>query len=60
MVAPVVGETNLFIHSCCIIRPATLIPTPVHRIARRWGSREMKREAMDSTARIKARITVSL
>ena len=27
MVAPVVGETNLFMQSCCMIRPATLIPT---------------------------------
>ena len=28
MVAPVVGETNLFMQSCCMIRPATLIPDP--------------------------------
>ncbi|MFR8542894.1 MAG: hypothetical protein ACLVD8_26425 [Enterocloster sp.] len=27
IVAPVVGETNLFMHSCCMIRPATLMPT---------------------------------
>ena len=33
IVAPVVGETNLFMHSCCMIRPATLMPTPVHSIA---------------------------
>ena len=42
MVAPVVGETNLFMHSCCIIRPATLMPMPVHKIARRRGRREAK------------------
>ena len=42
IVAPVVGETNLFIHSCCIIRPATLMPTPVHRIASRRGNRETR------------------
>ena len=40
MVAPVVGETNLFMHSCCMIRPATLMPTPVHRMASRRGRRE--------------------
>ena len=28
MVAPVTGEHNLFMQSFCIIRPATLIPTP--------------------------------
>ena len=43
MVAPVVGETNLFMHNCCIIRPATLMPTPVHKIARRRGKRETKK-----------------
>ena len=32
MVAPVVGETNLLLHSCCMMRPATLIPMPVHRM----------------------------
>ena len=42
MVAPVVGETNLLLHSCCMIRPATLIPTPVHRMAKSRGSREMR------------------
>ena len=42
MVAPVVGEANLLLHSCCMIRPATLIPTPVHRMAKSRGSREMK------------------
>ena len=42
MVAPVVGETNLLLHSCWMIRPATLIPTPVHRMAKSRGSREMR------------------
>ena len=40
MVAPVVGETNLFMQSCCIIKPATLIPTPVHKIANSRGNLE--------------------
>ena len=43
MVAPVVGETNLFMHSCCMISPATLIPTPVQRMARSLGSREIRK-----------------
>ena len=43
MVAPVVGETNLFMQSCCMIRPATLMPTPVHRIASRRGRREIRK-----------------
>ena len=43
MVAPVVGETNLFMHNCCMIRPATLIPTPVHRMASSRGSRERRK-----------------
>lgn len=42
IVAPVVGETNLFMHSCCIISPATLIPTPVQSMASSRGSREIK------------------
>ena len=29
MVAPVVGETNLFMQSCCMIRPATLLSATV-------------------------------
>ena len=37
IVAPVVGDTNLFIHSCCMIRPATLMPMPVQRIAKSLG-----------------------
>ena len=37
MVAPVVGETNLFMHNCCIISPAVLMPIPVHRIASSLG-----------------------
>ena len=41
MVAPVMGNTNLFMQSFCIIRPATLIPTLVHRIASRRGRREI-------------------
>ena len=40
MVAPVVGETNLLLQSCCIMSPATLMPTPVHRIASSRGRRE--------------------
>lgn len=40
IVAPVVGDTNLFMHSCCMIRPATLMPMPVQRIASRRGRRE--------------------
>ena len=40
IVAPVVGDTNLLLHSCCIMSPATLIPIPVHKIARRRGRRE--------------------
>ena len=30
IVAPVVGDTNLLLHSCCMISPATLMPIPVH------------------------------
>lgn len=41
MVAPVVGEINLFIHNCCMIKPATLIPMPVQRIANKRGKREI-------------------
>ena len=43
MVAPVVGETNLFMHNCCMINPDTLIPTPVQRIASSRGSREIRK-----------------
>lgn len=43
IVAPVVGETNLFIHNCCMINPATLIPIPVHKIASKRGNREIKK-----------------
>ena len=43
IVAPVVGETNLFMQSCCIIKPATLIPMPVHKIASRRGRREISK-----------------
>ena len=43
IVAPVVGETNLFMQSCCIINPAVLIPTPVQMIASRRGSLEIKK-----------------
>lgn len=41
MVAPVVGDTNLLLHSCCIISPATLMPIPVHKMASSRGSREV-------------------
>jgi len=41
MVAPVVGDTNLFIHNFCISNPATLIPTPVHKIANKRGKRDI-------------------
>ena len=34
------GETNLFMQSCCMMSPATLMPTPVQRMASRRGSRE--------------------
>ena len=37
IVAPVLGETNLFMQSFCMIRPATLIPTPVQRMASSLG-----------------------
>ena len=33
-----VGEINIFMQSCCIISPATLIPIPVHKIANKRGS----------------------
>ena len=38
IVAPVVGDTNLLLHSCCMMSPATLMPMPVylaHRLAER-------------------------
>ena len=43
MVAPVVGDTNLFMQSCCMMRPATLMPAPVHSTASRRGRREASR-----------------
>ena len=43
IVAPVVGETNLFMQSCCMINPATLMPTPVQRMASRRGMREIRK-----------------
>ena len=43
MVAPVVGDTNLLLHNCCMISPATLMPIPVHRMASRRGSREIRK-----------------
>ena len=46
IVAPVVGETNLFMHNCCIISPATLIPIPVHRIARSLGSLDITKTSI--------------
>ena len=48
MVAPVVGETNLFMQSCCMISPATLMPTPVHKMASRRGRREIRKMRMAS------------
>ena len=42
MVAPVVGDTNLLAQSCCMMRPAILIPAPVQSAAARRGSREAK------------------
>lgn len=42
IVAPVVGETNLLLHNCCIISPATLMPIPVHIMASKRGKRETK------------------
>ena len=46
IVAPVVGETNLFAQSCCMMRPAMLIPAPVQRTARSLGRRESRKRAM--------------
>lgn len=43
MVVPVMGNTNLFMQSFCIIRPATLIPTLVHRIAKAGQARNKQR-----------------
>ena len=43
IVAPVVGETNLFAQSCCMMRPAMLIPAPVQRTARSLGRRESRK-----------------
>ena len=42
IVAPVVGETNLLAQSCCMMSPAMLIPTPVHRTAASRGRREAR------------------
>ena len=39
MVAPVVEKTNLFMHSCCMIRPAILIATPMQSRASNEGRR---------------------
>ena len=50
IVAPVVGETNLFMHNCCMISPATLIPTPVHKIASKRGNREITNISICSTS----------
>lgn len=50
IVAPVVGDTNLFIQSCCIIRPATLMPTPVQRIASNRGNLEIRKISICSTS----------
>ena len=45
IVAPVVGETNLLAQSCCMMRPAMLMPAPVQRIARSLGKREIRRSS---------------
>ena len=45
-----VGETNLFMQSCCMISPATLMPTPVQRIARSLGSREIRNTSRSSVS----------
>ena len=42
IVAPVDGETNLFMQSCCIISPAVLRPIPVHKIASSLGTLEIR------------------
>lgn len=39
--APVQGDINLSIQSCCLVTPTTLMPTPIHKIASRRGSRDM-------------------
>ena len=49
IVAPVVGETNLFMQSCCMISPATLMPMPVQRMASRRGRREIRKISHVST-----------
>ena len=46
--APVVGDTNLLLHNCCMISPATLMPIPVHRMASRRGSREIRKTSICS------------
>ena len=53
MVAPVVGDTNLLLHSCCMMSPATLMPMPVHKMASRRGSREMMK--ISSCSKLPAR-----
>ena len=48
IVAPVVGETNLLAQSCCMMRPAMLMPMPVQRMARSLGKREISMSSSDS------------
>lgn len=48
MVAPVVGDTNLLAQSCCMMRPAVLMPMPVQRMARSLGKREISMSSSDS------------
>ena len=43
IVVPVVGDTNLFMQSCCMISPATLMPMPVQRMASRRGIRASRK-----------------
>lgn len=52
-VAPVVGEINLLLHNCCMISPATLIPIPVHKIARSRGSLEIRKISICSGSPLK-------
>lgn len=42
IVAPVVGDTNLFAQSCCMMRPAMLRPAPASSTAASRGRREAR------------------
>lgn len=43
------GRNNLFMQSCCMISPATLMPMPVQRMASRRGRREIRKISHVST-----------